>query len=82
MNAQTPPRPAFSFTAVTGVVTAALLLSGCRSEPPVFTTPPADVTVECDGAGNLADLSAFLGQAAATDTCRAAAPGATPGHAS
>ncbi|MCP3904418.1 MAG: hypothetical protein GY715_12385, partial [Planctomycetes bacterium] len=37
--------------------------------PPAFDTDPADVTVECDGSGNIADLNAFLAQGAASDTC-------------
>ncbi|MCP3902140.1 MAG: hypothetical protein GY715_00775, partial [Planctomycetes bacterium] len=37
--------------------------------PPIFTTVPGDVTVECDGSGNTADLNAFLGDVAASDTC-------------
>ena len=32
-------------------------------------TAPADATVECDGAGNEADLAAFLAGATATDNC-------------
>jgi PKD repeat protein len=36
---------------------------------PVFTTVPQDMTVESDGAGNAAELTAWLGSAAASDTC-------------
>jgi len=32
-------------------------------------TPPADKTVECDGAGNQAELQAWLASATATDAC-------------
>ena len=37
--------------------------------PPVFTTTPQDMTVECDGSGNSAALNAWLTSAAAGDTC-------------
>jgi len=42
------------------------------TEPPVIDPPAQDVTVECDGEGNLADLQAWLddhGGARATDIC-------------
>ena len=42
------------------------------NEGPTFGTPAADETVECDGAGNTAALTAWLnnnGGAAATDNC-------------
>jgi hypothetical protein len=38
--------------------------------PPVFTILPVSITVECDGAGNVAALTVFLNQpVAATDDC-------------
>ena len=37
--------------------------------PPVFTNPPQDMTVECDGSGNSAALNAWLTSAATGDTC-------------
>jgi len=37
--------------------------------PPVFTVKPVNKVVECDGAGNVVELQAWLGSAAATDTC-------------
>src|SRR5207244_1976054 len=40
--------------------------------PPVVTAP-ADKTVECDGAGNLADLNSWKTGASASDTCSGAA---------
>lgn len=36
--------------------------------PPVATCP-ADLTVECDGAGNMAQLNTWLAEAMATDNC-------------
>ncbi|MEE4177750.1 MAG: HYR domain-containing protein [Bacteroides sp.] len=36
---------------------------------PVFTIIPADLTVECDGAGNTAQLNDWLADVAATDGC-------------
>jgi len=36
---------------------------------PVFAAVPQDKTVESDGAGNAAELAAWLGGAAASDTC-------------
>gem|GEM_PF-5736181 len=38
------------------------------STDPVITKP-ADITVECDGSGNMADLTAFEGGFSATDNC-------------
>ncbi|UCE58659.1 MAG: hypothetical protein JSU63_14595 [Phycisphaerales bacterium] len=37
--------------------------------PPTFTIVPADTTVECDGAGNVAQLNAWLANVDAVDTC-------------
>ena len=37
--------------------------------PPNFTLSPVNKTVECDGAGNQAALTAFLGSATAADQC-------------
>jgi hypothetical protein len=37
--------------------------------PPVFTTVPQDVNVECDGSGNSAELNAWLNSAAGFDIC-------------
>ena len=37
--------------------------------PPVFTTAPTNVTFECDGSGNTAEVQAWLNSAAATDQC-------------
>ncbi len=45
------------------------------SQKPVIMTPPSDVIVECDGAGNIADLAAFeaaFGGMMAMDNCNAA----------
>ncbi|TMA25576.1 MAG: HYR domain-containing protein [Deltaproteobacteria bacterium] len=36
---------------------------------PVFTAPPHDTTVECDGGGNQAALNAFLSTVGASDAC-------------
>ena len=36
---------------------------------PVFTTIPADLTVECDGLGNVDELTNWLANVAATDIC-------------
>jgi hypothetical protein len=36
---------------------------------PVFTSTPQDLTVECDGSGNLSELNAWLAGAAAVDEC-------------
>lgn len=36
---------------------------------PTIDTCPTDTTVECDGAGNVAELNAWLGSFAASDTC-------------
>jgi gliding motility-associated-like protein/uncharacterized repeat protein (TIGR01451 family) len=36
---------------------------------PVFTIVPQDLTVECDGAGNVSELQAWLTDIAATDNC-------------
>ncbi|MBW6499469.1 MAG: HYR domain-containing protein, partial [Bacteroidales bacterium] len=36
---------------------------------PVFTIVPANLTVECDGLGNIDDLVAWLANVAATDNC-------------
>ncbi|MEM7102951.1 MAG: HYR domain-containing protein [Bacteroidota bacterium] len=59
------------------------------TEAPVITVPPADLVVECDGAGNVDDLNNWInsnGGAVATDNCGSiiwiANPGApilTPG---
>ncbi|MHC4064247.1 MAG: prenyltransferase/squalene oxidase repeat-containing protein, partial [Planctomycetota bacterium] len=39
------------------------------TQAPYFTTPPSNLTVECDGAGNIAELEAWLGGPAASDAC-------------
>jgi M6 family metalloprotease-like protein len=35
--------------------------------PPAFTTAPANITFECDGAGNVAEINAWLASAVAED---------------
>jgi gliding motility-associated-like protein/uncharacterized repeat protein (TIGR01451 family) len=37
--------------------------------PPVFTVIPEDLTVECDGAGNISELEEWIENVAATDNC-------------
>jgi hypothetical protein len=37
--------------------------------PPVFTSTPQDLIVECDGSGNLNELNAWLASADAVDEC-------------
>jgi hypothetical protein len=37
--------------------------------PPVFTTAPVNLTLECDGAGNTAAITAWLNSAVASDVC-------------
>jgi hypothetical protein len=57
-------------TATTCVATVTLTDTG----GPTLLTPAADLTVECDGAGNTADLNAWLasqGGAVASDACGA-----------
>jgi large repetitive protein len=36
---------------------------------PVFTTVPSNLTLECDGAGNIAAITAWLNSAVASDVC-------------
>jgi large repetitive protein len=36
---------------------------------PVFTTAPSNITLECDGAGNTAAITAWLNSAVASDVC-------------
>jgi large repetitive protein len=36
---------------------------------PLFTTAPANLTLECDGSGNTAAINAWLNSAVATDAC-------------
>lgn len=38
-------------------------------DPPTWTTAPIDLVVECDGAGNSAQIDAWLASAAAADAC-------------
>ncbi|NNL31604.1 MAG: T9SS type A sorting domain-containing protein [Flavobacteriaceae bacterium] len=54
----------------TSVTTATFTIEDTTD--PVITTPPADLTVECDGAGNQAELDAWLADyagAAGNDQC-------------
>lgn len=52
--------------------TATQVITVEDTTPPVIDPPAADATVECDGAGNAAELGAWLasnGGASATDSC-------------
>ena len=52
--------------------TASILI--IDTTPPVVVIPPSDITVECDGAGNAAELAAWIaanGNAVVSDDCSA-----------